>query len=75
MPDLSQDAFVEANADLCPCCSSSDITETNTVWAEKAFYVVTQCEHCRAEWQAVARLVGYELLEDPRPAGDPNGSA
>jgi transposase-like protein len=58
---LSNDAYVAVRGNVCPHCSSDDITATTGLSAEggSAWQDVV-CNSCGKEWQDIYTLTGWE---------------
>ena len=65
MPELSNKQFVHHLGLRCPACGVNDTaTATNLVETDSgSAWQDVHCESCKATWQDVYKLVGYDNLK------------
>jgi hypothetical protein len=64
---ISQEAFIRADARICPCCQSADVSEEDEAHGGIERYITMYCDNCDSSWDEVYALTGFRNVEEGEP--------
>lgn len=65
---LTSKQYLEEGGGKCPNCHSSNIT-ADVVQVDAEAWAEVTCDDCKATWQDVYKLMGYDNLQIPEKEG------